>query len=165
MEPKKKKLMTLCLIHEHPRVLLAMKKRSFGAGRWNGYGGKVKEGEAIEDAARREIVEEAGINAGLLEKMGIIEFTFVNDSIVLEVHIFKIEDYSGEPVETEEMKPRWFMVDEIPFKQMWSDDLYWMPLFLKGKKFKGKFLFDKPSTADYQAKILEKELEEVSFLA
>lgn len=160
MQPKKK-LMTLCFIHEHPRILLAMKKRSFGAGRWNGYGGKVKEGENIEVAARREILEESGIDADQLEKRGIIEFTFANDPTVLEVHIFKIEDYSGEAVETEEMRPQWFTVDEIPFKQMWSDDLYWMPLFLKGKKFRGKFLFDQPSTADYQAKILEKELREV----
>ena len=27
-----KKLLTLCVIHEHPRVLLGMKKRGFGVG-------------------------------------------------------------------------------------------------------------------------------------
>lgn len=39
---------------------------------------------------------------------------------------------------------------------MWSDDPYWMPLFIDNKKFKGKFLFDDND------QILEKELEEVS---
>ncbi len=34
-------------------ICLAMKKRGFGMGRWNGVGGKVEKGEAIEDAALR----------------------------------------------------------------------------------------------------------------
>lgn len=34
-------------------VLLGMKKRGFGAGKWNGFGGKVQPGETIEEAARR----------------------------------------------------------------------------------------------------------------
>ena len=40
------------------------------------------------------------------------------------------------------MKPQWFHVDEIPFKEMWPDDKHWLPLFLVGKKFRGKFLYD-----------------------
>jgi hypothetical protein len=36
-----KKILTLTIIYQHPRVLLGMKKRGFGAGRWNGFGGKV----------------------------------------------------------------------------------------------------------------------------
>ncbi len=150
--------MTLCLIHDHPRVLLGMKKIGFGAGRWNGFGGKVKEGESIEDAAKREMLEEAGVTVENLDKRGIIKFSFENDPVELEVHIFKAEAYSGEPRETDEMRPCWFEVDEIPFAKMWSDDLYWMPLFLQGKKFRGRFLFDRPSTADYAAKIISKEI-------
>ena len=55
-----KKILTLCVIYQHPRVLLGMKKRGFGKGRWNGFGGKVKEGETIEEATKRETLEEAG---------------------------------------------------------------------------------------------------------
>ena len=153
--------MTLCTVHRHPRVLLGMKKRGFGAGRWNGFGGKVKGGETIEEAARREVLEETGMEIVSMEKAGILEFEFENDPVVLEVHIFKIEDYEGEPVETEEMRPQWFMIDEIPFKQMWSDDPYWFPLFLKGRKFKGRIKFDLPSTAERDSKILEKNIETV----
>ncbi|MEK7607017.1 MAG: DNA mismatch repair protein MutT, partial [Patescibacteria group bacterium] len=39
-----RKLLTLCFIHQSPRILLGMKKRGFGAGRWNGFGGKVEAG-------------------------------------------------------------------------------------------------------------------------
>lgn len=153
-----KKLLTLCIIHQHPKVLLGMKKRGFGEGRWNGFGGKVSEGETIEDAARREIQEEAGIKIKDIKKSGIIEFEFKGNPEILEVHIFKSEDFSGEPKESEEMKPQWFHADEIPFEKMWPDDIFWMPLFLSGKKFKGKFLFGESGA------ILEKELAEVERL-
>lgn len=47
------KLFTLVLVVQPQRVLLGMKKRGFGAGLWNGFGGKVQPGESIEEAARR----------------------------------------------------------------------------------------------------------------
>ena len=47
------RLYTLVLVLQPQRVLLGMKKRGFGAGRWNGFGGKVQEGETIEDGAKR----------------------------------------------------------------------------------------------------------------
>ncbi len=153
-----KKLLTLCIIHQHPRVLLGMKKRGFGEGRWNGFGGKVAPGESIEDAARRELHEEAGIHVADLEKYGIVEFEFDGNPEILEVHIFRAEDFAGEPSESEEMKPQWFYIDEIPFREMWPDDVYWIPMFLSGRKFKGKFLFGEGDA------ILKHELAEVSEL-
>jgi len=137
------KLMTLCLVHQPPKILLRMKKKGFGAGRWNGFGGKVEPGEKIEDAAKREIWEEAGIKVENLESVGTVEFEFQCNPEILEVHIFKAKSFSGTPMETEEMKPQWFNEEDIPFDQMWSDDKFWMPLFLAGKKFKGRFLFGK----------------------
>ena len=154
----KKQITTLCIIHQHPKVLLGMKKRRFGAGRWNGYGGKVMEGESIEESLVREFKEEAGIKLEGFEKVGIMEFTFAKTGEVIDVHLYKGHQFSGEPVETEEMKPQWFYIDEIPFGDMWPDDVYWFPLFLKDKKFKGKFTFGAGDV------ILGKELEEVKEL-
>lgn len=137
-----KKILTLCIVHQHPRVLLGMKKRGFGAGRWNGFGGKVADGETIEEAARRELQEEAGIHARALARAGVLEFSWDGKPEVLEVHLFRATDFTGEPQETEEMRPQWFHIDEIPFDTMWPDDRHWMPLFLAGKKFKARFIFD-----------------------
>jgi 8-oxo-dGTP diphosphatase/2-hydroxy-dATP diphosphatase len=150
-----KKLLTLCIIYQHPRILLGMKKRGFGAGRWNGFGGKVEATETIEGAAKRELLEEAGIKAENLDKVGIIDFEFKGNPEILQVHIFRADSFSGEPKESEEMKPQWFNIDKIPFKEMWPDDVHWMPLFLSGKKFKGKFLFGESDI------ILEQEFSEV----
>jgi 8-oxo-dGTP pyrophosphatase MutT (NUDIX family) len=41
---------TLCFIRDNNKLLLALKKRGFGPGKWNGYGGKIEEGETIEQA-------------------------------------------------------------------------------------------------------------------
>lgn len=155
MENNKTKLLTLCIIHQHPKILLGMKKRGFGAGRWNGFGGKVVATETIENAAKRELQEEAGIEVKNINKVGIIDFEFKNNPEILQVHIFKSDDFLGELTESDEMKPRWFNINEIPFKEMWPGDIYWMPLLLSGKKFKGKFLFGESDI------IIEKELIEV----
>lgn len=150
-----KKLLTLCIIHQHSKILLGMKKRGFGVGRWNGFGGKVAGEETIEQAAKREIEEEAGIKVEKLDKAGVIEFEFKGNPEILQVHIFKSDNFLGQPTESEEMKPQWFHIDEIPFKEMWPDDIYWMPLFLRGKKFRGKFIFGESDV------ILKQELLEV----
>lgn len=159
-----KKILTLCIPIKDNKVLLGMKKRGFGSGRWNGFGGKMEEGETIEQATLRELDEEVGIKDGQLTKAGILEFSFQNDEKILQVHIFKLTDFSDTSIETEEMKPQWFTFNEIPFSQMWSDDEYWFPLLLNNKLFEGEFLFDRPSDAEYSAKIISQKLSEVSVL-
>jgi len=147
---------TLCLVHQHPRVLLGYKKRGFGAGRWNGFGGKVKDGETIEEAARREILEEAGIRVNGIQEIGNLEFEFQKEpGFIHEVHVFKSDGFEGDLIETEEMKPKWFHIDEVPFSYMWPDDKYWFPLFLGGKSFSGRFLFGEDD------KILDWKLKEI----
>lgn len=136
-----KKIQTLLIVHKHPYILLGMKKRGFGAGKWNGFGGHVEDGEEIIDAAIRELYEEAGILARNPEKFGVLEFVFP-DGKILEVHFFRADDFYGEPTESEEMAPKWFRINEIPYSDMWPDDKHWMPLFLDGKKFNGKFVFN-----------------------
>ena len=48
------KILTLLFVQERGKLLLGMKKRGFGKGRWNGFGGKVQVGEeTIEEGAIR----------------------------------------------------------------------------------------------------------------
>ena len=48
----------LCYLFNENKILLGLKKRGFGKGKWNGYGGKKEDGETIEEAVVREIYEE-----------------------------------------------------------------------------------------------------------
>ena len=153
------KLLTLCIVQKEGRVLLGMKKRGFGEGRWNGFGGKVEPSETILGAARREMLEEAGVEPVGLEKVGILHFEFDGDPVLLEGHVVRGNDVSGLPKESEEMSPKWFSIDEIPFNEMWPDDIHWFPLFLSGKKFRGRFTFGKGDS------IVEQVLGEVSTIA
>ncbi len=135
--------MTLCLVVQDEKVLLGYKKRGFGEGWWNGFGGKVEAHESIETAVLREVEEEAGIQLSEVNKKGLLEFTFSDrPGEILEGHIYRGEGVLGEPRESEEMSPQWFRVHEIPYDYMWPADRFWLPALLDGKAFKGKIHFD-----------------------
>lgn len=138
------KVTTICFLLRDNKVVLAMKKRGHGEGKWNGYGGKLNEGESVEDSAVREIKEESGIDIdkNILEKVA--EIDFLDDGeISFHCPIFLIKEWSGEPIETDEMNPKWFDVDKIPYNEMWSTDKIWMPLVFSGKKIKAQAYFIK----------------------
>ena len=139
-----RKVLTLVLLREGRRVLLGMKKRGFGVGKWNGFGGKVELGETIAEAAAREVKEECGliVDPVDLEETGEMEFEFKGDPVKLEVHVFQTRKFSGEITESEEMRPEWFDEDAVPYKSMWLDDELWYPYMFKNQNFKAYFLFE-----------------------
>lgn len=138
---------TLCLPVDFRkrRILLGMKKRGFGQGKWNGFGGKPERGENLERAVARELLEESDIRVRKIRKVA--ELTFLFPHVPVEkrwdnlMHVFLSEEWEGEPEEGEEMRPEWFSFSEIPFGRMWKDDKHWLPLVLKGKKLRARFVF------------------------
>ncbi|XP_076244156.1 oxidized purine nucleoside triphosphate hydrolase [Calliopsis andreniformis] len=136
-----RKIFSLVFIRKTTEILLGLKKRGFGEGKWNGFGGKVESGETIVQGAIRELKEECGLLAKDLKKVGILEFEFEGNKVLLEVHVFETYKYSGKVTESEEMRPKWYNLKDIPFKQMWPDDEYWFPYMLRGELFKGYFLY------------------------
>lgn len=130
---------TLLFLLRDDHILLAMKKRGFGEGKWNGAGGKVEPGETIEQAAIRECQEEIGITPFNPQLLGDFEFRMTHDpDFGHHAHVFVATEWEGEPHETEEMRPKWFRSDAIPYDNMWSDDPLWLPFVLEGKHFTGK---------------------------
>lgn len=140
----KNKLLTLVLLRDMQKgILLGLKKRGFGVGKWNGFGGKVKEGETIAECAIRETEEECGLKVKEchLRKLGRILFEFEDDPPLLEVHLFTCWTFEGVISESEEMKPQWFALNQIPFQKMWKDDKIWFPTMLKDEPFQAYFKF------------------------
>ncbi len=149
---------TLCLLRKDDKILLARKKRGFGEGKYNGVGGKLEGSETPEEAMIRETREEINVTPTKYEKVGTVEFDeyYKGEQANLIFHLYMAYEWDGEPTESEEMAPKWFSIDEIPYDEMFRDDTYWLPLVLEGKKIKAYFKFDK------EWNILEKKIEELN---
>jgi mutator protein MutT len=130
------KHVTLLFLRRDNQLLLAMKKRGFGASKWNGVGGKVEDGESYEQGAIRECQEEIGVTPLGLRAVGELHFFDLPD-VEHYCHVYTCDSWEGEPDETEEMAPKWFDTTAIPYDQMWPDDEFWLPLLLAGKLFQG----------------------------
>jgi len=147
---------TLCYLVNDEEILMGMKKRGFGEGKLNGYGGKLKPNEALKTGAVRELSEECGVETSEeeLQKVGEIAFYFPEkpewDQVV---HIYLVESWSGEPQETDEMRPAWYRRDDLPFDEMWDIDRHFLPKILDGKSVKGN------ATYSADQKLIEHTLE------
>lgn len=138
----KEKICSLVFLLEGDNILLAMKKRGFGAGKWNGVGGKVEKDETIEAGMIREAQEEINVTPLEYEYVSYLQFDFPDGITDMRAHVYLCTAWDGEPVETEEMAPRWFKITDIPYEEMWEDDILWLPEVLKGKSARGRFIFD-----------------------
>jgi len=136
------KKLTLVTVTRDNKILLGYKKRGFAQGNWNGFGGKVEAGEGVQESALRELKEECGISPRQIFQRGILNFyNPFNSGEELEVHLFVVNDFAGEPQESDEVRPEWFTFENIPYDSMWVDDRYWLPLILKGESINGEFHF------------------------
>ena len=88
-----KTVLTLTLITKDNQILLGLKKRGFGMGKLNGFGGKVEAGESVKEAAIRELFEESSLEAKSLDAMAVIDFSWQAKQQDLEVHVFHSNNF------------------------------------------------------------------------
>lgn len=149
------RVVTLLFLLKKDQILLAMKKRGFGKGKWNGVGGKAGPGETAEAAAIRECQEEIGVTPLKPKLVGKIKFYEKNDlAFGHYIHVFTTTEWEGEPEETDEMRPEWFEIKKIPYEQMWADDPLWLPLALSGEKFEGTLTLDGNTITFHDIKVV-----------
>ncbi|KAF8752066.1 NUDIX domain [Rhizoctonia solani] len=138
------------------KILLGLKKRGFGIGIYNGFGGKVDVGETVADAALRELQEESHLSASL-EPCGLLFFVGAGHAHAHHITVFRAHTWQGQPTEyvtdtTDEMRPEWFAYPSLeipstsissgnntyppfPYSAMWKDDPLWIPHLLTDKYF------------------------------
>ena len=106
------KLVAATLVGTADSVLLV--KRSYGAekGRWAPPGGYVEQGEVVEEAARREVHEETGIEVAVKDLVGL--YSQRGQTIVLAVFNAEWVDGQLHDLSPEVEKVGFFAVDNLP---------------------------------------------------
>ena len=135
---------TLMFVVQDGKVLLIKKLRGIGMGKINGPGGKIDPGETPVECVVRECQEELHITPINPVKMGELWFA-MSDIPDIHCHVYTAVEFSGEPTATDEAIPVWTAIEDIPWDQMWEDDAHWLPEMLQGKRFLGRFVFEKES--------------------
>jgi mutator protein MutT len=107
------------IIHQNGKLLMQKRKDN---GCWGYHGGCVELGEIIEDAAKRELLEETGLVANSMELIGVFSgkelfYTYPNgDMISINDVVYLCEDFSGEMITStnETTDLRWFELGDLP---------------------------------------------------
>lgn len=104
---------------ENGRILVGRRKGSHGAGTWTVPGGHLEFGESVEDCARREVLEETGLELISVSK----GFASTNDVFVEEQKHYItvwVEGVVAHDAEPQNLEPEkcdgwdWFAGQDIP---------------------------------------------------
>lgn len=149
------------LLKKDGKVLLGLKKRGFGMGKLTSVGGKQEKGESIDETAIRETFEEISVKVTEMEHMADIVFDNLHYKGKPErdmMHVFVATKWQGEPQESDEIKPEWVKISEMPYQRMWGDNEHWLPEVLRGNKVEAWFYYnEKNEFTDFWVKKLPTE--------
>jgi 8-oxo-dGTP diphosphatase len=138
-----------------PEVLLGLKLRGFGQGKVMGPGGHVEPGETDLEAAIRETKEETGVAVIEADQVATLRFRFpTKPEVDADVSVFVSAAWTGEPIGSDELRPQWYPVDQVPLDLMWDDDRYWLPQVLAGQRLTGDFEYDASGTTVARHRVL-----------
>lgn len=92
----------------------------------------------------RECIEEVGLEPIEYEYVAELSFYLqaygkINVDIA---HTYICHSWKGKLIETDEMKPYWFNLNNIPYDNTMANDKYLLPFILEGKKIIAEFHFD-----------------------
>lgn len=107
------------IIEKDERILLIKRERGDFVGLWGIPGGKVEECEHIDDAIKREMLEELGLNTEFKGVLGISTEIMhdKNSTSILSICLLSIKDNSF--ICNPEFQYKWFSKDEL----LYSNDI------------------------------------------
>ncbi len=109
------------ILYKDNRVLLQQRKDNKC---WGYHGGAIKMGEKVEDAAKRELLEETGLIANKLDLYGVFSgdeqynvYPDGNEAFIIDI-VYSCNDFTGDMnvQESEVLQLKWFDFDKLPEK-------------------------------------------------
>jgi 8-oxo-dGTP diphosphatase len=121
------------LSRDRSRVLMVHRNARPGdqhLGKYNGLGGKLERDEDIAGGMRRELMEEAGLEAMAMRLRGTISWPgFGRAGEDWFGFVFVIDDWRGEPpAANAEGQLEWIEVDRLLDLPLWEGDRHFLPL-------------------------------------
>jgi len=94
------------IINDNDEIFISRRAADQHQGnKWEFPGGKVETNESVEDALRREIKEELGIEVH--SQNHLIDITHEYETKTVKLEVFEIRDWSGKPTGMEGQPTRW----------------------------------------------------------
>jgi len=146
------KLATLCYLKRDGKTLMLhriKKANDIHAGKWNGLGGKLEDGESPEQCVIREVSEESGLTIHQLQYHGLLVFADFkgNDWYVW---VFTSGQFIGELIESGEGHLEWIEDELVPTLKLWPSDLIFLPWLKTGLVFSARFQYSGETMLDHQ---------------
>ncbi|MFX1465282.1 MAG: NUDIX hydrolase [Promethearchaeota archaeon] len=86
------------------KILLVKRGNEPGRGKWSFPGGLVNVGEAVKDAAKREVKEETGLSVKIGDLAGVVDVVIKDDNEKVQYHYVIIDFFATR--ESGEISPR-----------------------------------------------------------
>ena len=121
---------SLCYLEQNECYLLLhriKKEKDVNKDKWIGIGGKFLEGESPEECARREILEETGLNAKNLEYRGMVDF-FCSGWPDERMHLFWANSFEGDLKDCDEGALEWVPKAKMDALPQWEGDRIFLRL-------------------------------------
>ncbi|MCB1425136.1 MAG: NUDIX hydrolase [Zhengella sp.] len=101
-------------IHNEGRFLLVRRGNAPAKGQYAFPGGRVEAGETLEEAARRELMEETGMTAGPLALHSIVELDSEGAGVTYRLHVHTGTYAGGTPLAGDDAETaEWLTLDEM----------------------------------------------------
>lgn len=130
---------TLCYIERDDAYLMLLRNKKpddINAGKWIGVGGKIQDGESIEECLVREVEEETGIVLRDYRKHGLVYFRY-GDDVHETMHLFTAhlpDDAPAELPDCAEGTLAWIPKSEVLDVELWEGDKVFLRMLLDGDR-------------------------------
>ncbi|ORX67932.1 7,8-dihydro-8-oxoguanine triphosphatase [Linderina pennispora] len=141
---------------DRKRVLLGLKKRGMGEGLWNGFGGKPEPGETMDQCAIRELQEESSLTATAMDRVAVLIMRLESGPERV-IFVYTVTGFSGDVCESDEMRPRWFDLENLPYSQAYTEARIWWPYMLAGRTFVADFTFNDDSIVRQECREVQQQ--------